>query len=235
LGLGIDLGDDGVTLNTLGGPHVGPNAFQNTPVIASAAVSGSSTLVRLSLNSIASSLFTIQIFANPTLDPTGYGQGKTLVATVAVNTDATGNLSGGFVLVTVPQILTGQYLSATATAPLGDTSEFGRDMKVAPGIGGRASEESNSDRGPTDVGMSLLIGGTTPDHTNDAALQAIMAEWARTDNDSVAPIATLTSGNGVAHLDMATVTGDDGRDQFFANANLDTTNWAPAKALIIAI
>src|SRR6516225_4305986 len=34
-GLGIDLGDDGVTANTLGGPHVGPNNLQNTPVIDS--------------------------------------------------------------------------------------------------------------------------------------------------------------------------------------------------------
>src|SRR5207248_4526611 len=43
LGLGIDLADDGVTPNAPGGPHPGPNQFQNAPVIVNAVVSGSST------------------------------------------------------------------------------------------------------------------------------------------------------------------------------------------------
>jgi hypothetical protein len=71
--------------------------------------------------------FTIQIFANPTPDPTGHGQGKTLVATVTLTTGPTGN---GSVTLTVPQNLAGQYLTATATDSSGDTSEFGRDMQV---------------------------------------------------------------------------------------------------------
>ena len=34
-GLGIDLGNDAVTLNTTDGPHVGPNDLQNFPVLTS--------------------------------------------------------------------------------------------------------------------------------------------------------------------------------------------------------
>jgi parallel beta-helix repeat protein len=139
-GLGIDLGDDGVTPNTPGGPHMGPNSLQNTPVIDSTLTDGSSTFVVLSLNSIPNATFTIQIFANPTPDPTGYGQGKTLVATVTVTTDLLGNIASvigpnakvvnSHLVVAVPQNLAGQYLTATATDSSGDTSEFGRDVQV---------------------------------------------------------------------------------------------------------
>jgi hypothetical protein len=141
LGLGIDLGDDGVTVNTPGGPHVGPNSLQNTPVIASAQASGAPTTVVLSLNSKPLAMFTIQIFANAVPDPTGSGQGKTLVATLTVTTDAAGNIASvignnavvvnGQLVLQIPQDLAGQYLTATATDSLGNTSEFSRDVQVA--------------------------------------------------------------------------------------------------------
>jgi hypothetical protein len=90
------------------------------------------------LNSIPKTSFTIQVFADPSPDPTGYGQGKTLVDTFTVTTDATGNIAiNGFVDVTVPQNLAGQYLSATATDPSGDTSEFSKAVKVAYHLQGR--------------------------------------------------------------------------------------------------
>ena len=46
VGLGIDLGDNGVTLNTPGGPHIGPNQFQDYPVIIDALASGAVRAVR---------------------------------------------------------------------------------------------------------------------------------------------------------------------------------------------
>jgi hypothetical protein len=80
------------------------------------------------LNSIPSTQFTIQLFvAVP--DPTGFGQGRTLVATVPLSTDAAGN---GTIVVTVPKNLGGAYLTATATAaaPYNETSEFSKDFQV---------------------------------------------------------------------------------------------------------
>src|SRR5262249_2654806 len=52
VGIGIDLASDGVTPNAPGGPHIGPNALLNTPVIQIARSLGSAqlTLVQLSLN-----------------------------------------------------------------------------------------------------------------------------------------------------------------------------------------
>jgi hypothetical protein len=125
-GLGIDLGDNGLTPNAPGGPHIGPNEFQNFPVIQGAVVAGSS--INVSLNSIPNTSFTIQLFASPAPDPTGYGQGKTPLVTLTITTDALGN---GFVVWHVPLNLKGLYLSATATDPSGDTSEFSKAVQVA--------------------------------------------------------------------------------------------------------
>jgi parallel beta-helix repeat protein len=128
-GLGIDLADNGVTLNTPGGPHAGPNDFQNFPVISAATVTGSTTTIQVSLDSIPNTAFVIQVFANPAADAAGYGQGQTLVATVLLFTDATGH---GTMVAAVPQDLTGQYLTATATSmgSFVETSEFGKDFRV---------------------------------------------------------------------------------------------------------
>jgi hypothetical protein len=129
LGLGIDLADDGVTQNTPGGPHAGPNQLQSFPMIGAATVAGSTTTIQVSLNSIPKTAFLIQIYANDAPDPSGHGQGRALVATATLVTNGNGF---GSIVITVPQDLTGQYLAATATA-LGnylDTSEFSKDFLV---------------------------------------------------------------------------------------------------------
>jgi parallel beta-helix repeat protein len=129
VGLGIDLASDGVTPNTPGGPHVGPNEFQNSPVIGVVTVVGSNTYVQVSMHSIANTVFFIQVFANPAPDPSGHGQGQTLIATVPMMTNGNGDAT---IVVTVPQNLGGQFVAATATA-LGaylETSEFSMDYLV---------------------------------------------------------------------------------------------------------
>jgi hypothetical protein len=132
-GLGIDLGDDGVTANTPGGPHQGPNDLQNTPVIQDVRAGSVATFIDLTLNSTPNSTFTIQLFASTTPDASGFGQGKTLLTTITVNTDGSGNIkgpSGSFIGVQIPQNLAGLYLSATATDSANNTSEFSQAMQV---------------------------------------------------------------------------------------------------------
>jgi hypothetical protein len=117
-GLGIDLGNDGVTLNTPGGPHVGPNRLQNYPILYPYATPG---LVTGTLNSAPNSTFHIEIFASPAGDPSGHGQGRDLLGSLTVTTDPLGNASFTFSFGPFP----GEpILSATATDAAGDTSEF---------------------------------------------------------------------------------------------------------------
>ena len=125
--LGIDLGNDGVTPNSPGSPHTGANNLQSFPVITNVvAFTGLSTVIEGTLNSDPNSSFTLQFFANPTADPSGYGQGQTLIGSTTVNSDGSGNASFEVSLSTV--LTAGEVVSATATDSTGDTSEFSQDV-----------------------------------------------------------------------------------------------------------
>jgi hypothetical protein len=120
--LGIDLLFDRVTPNTPGGPHSGPNNLQNYPVITSALVSTASTTIAGTLNSAPSTSFTLQFFASAAPDRSGFGQGEQFLGQVTATTDRSGNASFSASLPT--SSLAGQCITATATDPNGNTSEF---------------------------------------------------------------------------------------------------------------
>jgi parallel beta-helix repeat protein len=123
-GLGIDLGDDGVTPN--GPPRSGPNDFQSFPVLTGVMVSGSSRTASGFLQSSPNANFTIEFFANDAFDPSGYGQGQVFLGSAIVTTDSTG--LGTFVF-TYTFDPAHPFLTATATSESGDTSEFsGRNL-----------------------------------------------------------------------------------------------------------
>ncbi len=132
-GLGIDLGDDGVTPNTPGGPHAGvhasPNELQNTPVLGAVATYGGQTYIQGSLNSTSGGIFTLQFYSNPTADPSGYGQGRTYLGQTTVTADASGNVD---IFARLPLVVAaGQVVTATATDGSGDPSEFAANVAVA--------------------------------------------------------------------------------------------------------
>jgi len=117
-GLGIDLGNNGITANDAGDADIGANNLQNTPVLTTATASGGSVTVAGTYNSIPSTTFTLQFFAN---NPPGT-QGQTLIASIPVTTDAAGNAAFNQ---TFPAAVTaGQLITATATDAAGNTSEF---------------------------------------------------------------------------------------------------------------
>jgi len=126
--LGIDLGDNGVTLNTPGGHTGGPNNLQNFPVLLAAMTYNGRTYIKGTFNSGANGVFTIQFYANSTADPSGYGQGQIYLGQAKVKTDSTGNAN---FQVSFPTVAAGdQYVSATATDQSDDTSEFAADIPV---------------------------------------------------------------------------------------------------------
>jgi parallel beta-helix repeat protein len=111
----IDLAGDGPTANTPGGPHVGPNRFQNFPVITTALAGA--TEVAGTLNSIPSTSFALDFFA----DGRYLGSGS-------VQTDASGN--GSFDVPGLGATVPGQYITATATDPDGNTSEYSAAVQL---------------------------------------------------------------------------------------------------------
>jgi hypothetical protein len=125
-GLGIDLYTgfvpNGVTPNDACDGDTGPNNFQNFPVISSVVSDNSTMTITGTLNSTASTVFRIEFFASPDCDPSGNGEGKTFVGSTLVTTDTTCNATISF---NAPVgDLGGQFITATATDPQNNTSEF---------------------------------------------------------------------------------------------------------------
>jgi hypothetical protein len=112
-------------------PHSLGNFEQNYPVLTSA-LSGSSVLVSGTLNGQAGTTFTVDVYASPTADPSGYGQGQYYLGSATVTTDASGNVTfaADFSAANVPggAVPAGWAISATATDPNGNTSEFSQDV-----------------------------------------------------------------------------------------------------------
>ncbi len=62
--IGIDVGNDGPTANDEGDADIGPNAFQNSPVIDSADIENGSVTIKGTLNSSSNKQFTLQYFSD---------------------------------------------------------------------------------------------------------------------------------------------------------------------------
>jgi hypothetical protein len=122
--LGIDLGTArGVTLNDSGDADTGPNNLQNFPVLTTAFSTGGSTTIQGTLNSAASTDYQIDFYSNASCNSSGYGEGQTYLGSKQVSTDGSGNASFTAVLAGV-SVSPQARLTATATDPNGNTSEF---------------------------------------------------------------------------------------------------------------
>ena len=124
-GLGIDLGDDGLTANDPGDADTGPNGLQNKPVVRSAKTGALKTTIGARLNSTPNRTFTVQFFSNPA----GGDEGKKFIGQKSVITDASGNVTFSFS--PSQKVDAGRTVTATATSPAGNTSEFSAPRTVA--------------------------------------------------------------------------------------------------------
>ncbi len=128
-GLGINLGDGPTPNHAPGTP--GPNDYQNYPTLTSAESEGTATTITGSLYSIANTTFLLQFFASSTSDQSGFGQGQNLIGSYNVQTNSDGNAT--FTVSLPAGAVPGSYISATATDPSGNTSEFSADVLARAG------------------------------------------------------------------------------------------------------
>jgi uncharacterized repeat protein (TIGR01451 family) len=123
--LGINLGLEGVTPNDAGDADVGPNGLQNFPIITAATRSGGNTMIAGTFNSTPNSSFSVDFYSNSAPAPGGSVQGRAYIGSAQVNTDGSGNASFSPVFP-----VTAQFVTATATAADGSTSEFSQLLSV---------------------------------------------------------------------------------------------------------
>jgi hypothetical protein len=168
-GLGIDLQPDdlteGPTPNDPGDGDTGGNNLQNFPVLKSVthlSPQGGSTQIQGALHSSPSTTYDLDLYANPACSnfPREYLEGETYLGSSQVTTDGNGDATFD---VTLPvSTEAGARISATATDPSGNTSEFSQRLpfSVLPASGPPASGTPITVSG-TDfaAGATVTIGG----------------------------------------------------------------------------
>jgi titin len=124
-GLGIDLGAFGVNPNVpceSGVAANAANAGQNYPVLTNV-VSGTATQIRGTLNSGAGKTYLLQFFSNPSGNTSGYGEGQYFLGQTNLTLGAA-MCSSNFTVVLPGTVPAGWVVTATATDPANNTSEF---------------------------------------------------------------------------------------------------------------
>jgi hypothetical protein len=130
-GLGIDLGPDGITANDATDPDTGANNLQNFPVLILAESSGGMTTITGLHNSTPNTAFTVEFFHDASCDASGNGEGGAFLGSINVMTDGSGSAALNAVFAIL--VANGRSISATATDPNGNTSEFSACIIVGGG------------------------------------------------------------------------------------------------------
>ena len=129
--LGIDLGDDGVSVNDDLDADTGPNNLQNFPVLTSALATESSARIVGSFESAPNEEYTLDFYASSEVDDSNHGEGERYLGSRMVMTDGLGNAS--FDLTLEEEARLGEHIAATATDSMGSTSEFSEVMLLSGG------------------------------------------------------------------------------------------------------
>ncbi|MBN8249884.1 MAG: hypothetical protein J0L84_20885, partial [Verrucomicrobia bacterium] len=127
VGLGLDLGSNGVQNNDASDADTGANQLQNFPVLRRGVLGDGSVEVQGELRSTPGTTFAVDLFASGAADASGNGEGEQFLGTFEVTTDG-----AGFVRFThaLPVVTTRRFLTATATDPSGNTSEFSPALRA---------------------------------------------------------------------------------------------------------
>ncbi len=121
-GLGIDVGNDGVSLNDPGDLNSsGRGGKQNFPIVNRVYNANGATVVEGILDSRPSTNYSLEFYRNSLCDPSGFGEGEQIMGTATVTTDANGQ--SHFQLTFPGETANGASITAIATGS-NNTSEF---------------------------------------------------------------------------------------------------------------
>ena len=129
--LGIAIDEDAVIPNDSQDLDSGDNNRQNYPVIISAIIDpvAGNTTYHGTLSSAPGTFYTVEIYSDAFCDPSGYGEGRAMMHSFMLTTNVNGQASFNEV-VPFTYYEAGDVITATATDPDGNTSEFSNCVPV---------------------------------------------------------------------------------------------------------
>jgi hypothetical protein len=243
-GLGIDLGDAGVTPNDAGDPDTGANFLQNFPVLTSAtsaaslsdaahanrAMSGrlGTVNVRGTLNSTPNTSFTLHwYFSADQQCSDNQAASRPLVTgkVPGVATDAAGNASFDFPF-TFPGGHTGGVINCTATDSAGNTSEFSSCLKVVDATAPPTLQFSVSNYNVNEADGSVQVTVMRTGNPGGAvSVNFATANGAATDqSDYTASLGTLRFATGEMQKSFNVIVTDDAFVEPQETFNLSLSN-----------
>jgi hypothetical protein len=194
--LGNSIFDNGAGIVLNSATNANANNDQAAPVLTGVSSSSGGTTITGTLQSVASTTFRVEFFANATADPSGFGQGQTFLGAVNVATNSSG--AGNFTFTLTAPLPAGQTIvSATATKLVGtsltpnDTSQFCQDFSV-PMVG-----PITAPLAPVAVNTAINVSASFTDAITSTTHTAVW-NW----GDSTTSPGTVTETNG-----SGTVTG----------------------------
>ncbi|MBX3292164.1 MAG: right-handed parallel beta-helix repeat-containing protein [Acidobacteria bacterium] len=124
VGTGFVVPPDGVTPNDCFDTDIFANERQNYPDLSTPVFNGNGTVsVEGVLRSEQERTYVIDFYASSTADPTNYGEGETYIGSTTVTTDLFYG-TATFNFTSTATVAPGSKITATATDPDGNTSEF---------------------------------------------------------------------------------------------------------------
>jgi CSLREA domain-containing protein len=132
-GLAVDLGLNGVTPNDDDDLDSGVNGLQNFPVILSGTrtANGASADLRLDIGPSGGGVYRVALYASPVCDLSGHGEGEFLL-TQQLRTLSSASETFSLASLSSPPLPPGTVLTATATDPDDNTSEFSECFELDP-------------------------------------------------------------------------------------------------------
>lgn len=163
--LAIDLGANGKTTNDVNDVDTGANLQQNYPVLTGATIHSNNVVISGNLNSKSNTVFQLDFYANSAMDPSTNGEGQVYLGSTNVTTDATSNIT---FTVTFSGSLNKRFISAIATDPTGNTSEFSpcaRATSTVPPV--TYTVVNTNDSGAGSLRQAILDNNATAHSTNN--------------------------------------------------------------------
>jgi hypothetical protein len=217
-GPGIDLGPEGVTPNDAGDADAGANNLQNFPLLNSA-ISSLGTRVTGTLNSTPETTFQLEIFSVNACDPSGHGEGL-FAGRTSATTGSDGNASFELMVYGGGP---GQFFTATATDPAGNTSEFS-PCQAAVGVGYFTFESRNFNINENAGSALITVKRNNGTHGTVAVDYAMSDGTATAGSDYTATGGTLVFADGEASKTFSIPLLDDSVIEGLETVSLSLSN-----------